>query len=99
MLQNDAACKKTLFSGLIITDRVTLPTIEQEYRAPALPMDCHRRHLSSLFSPLFSDNFTSSGRVIVALKTLPLISADHPLQTMSDRNVLRRLSPSAHNEA
>jgi hypothetical protein len=99
VLQNDAAGKKTFFSTLMIPDRVVFHTIEQEYRASALPMDCHRRHLSSIFSPLFSGNFTFSGRVIVALKAFPLIPTDHNPQTLSGGNVLRLCSHTAHNGA
>jgi len=96
----DTADKKTRFSVLMIPDRVVVPLIEQEYRASALPMDCHRRHLSSfLFPQFYSGNFSFSGRVIVALKSFLLISTDLCHRTRSGGNVLRLFSHTAHHGA
>ncbi|MFD3247355.1 hypothetical protein [Rahnella aquatilis] len=73
MFQIDAEGKKSLFLQIIIPAKVIFRTTEQEYRASALPMDCHRRHYSSLFHLILTGKSAPMGLISVALK--PLSSA------------------------
>jgi hypothetical protein len=79
MFQNDAEGKKTHFLQIIIPDRVIFRIIEQEYRASALPMDCHRRHYSSLFTFTIPGKSAPMGLISAALK--PLSSAEFAAHT------------------
>src|SRR5688572_4576865 len=73
MIQTDAEGKRSLFLQLIFPDKVIFRIIEQEYRASALPMDCHRRHYSSLFHLILTGKSAPMGLISAALK--PLSSA------------------------
>jgi hypothetical protein len=70
MFQNDADRKKSHFIQIIIPDRVIFRIIEQEYRASALPMDCHRRHYSSLYHLILTGKSAPIGLITAALKPL-----------------------------
>jgi len=74
MFQNDAEGKKTHFLQIIIPDRVIFRIIEQEYRASALPMDCHRRHYSSLFHLMNTGKSAPMGLIFAALKPLSSVN-------------------------
>ncbi|MBU9809229.1 hypothetical protein J1785_05635 [Rahnella sp. SL6] len=79
MFQIDAGGKKTLFLHIIIPDRVIFRIIEQEYRASAHPMDCHRRRYPSLFHLIFTGKSAPMGLISAALK--PLSSAFYAAHT------------------
>ena len=85
MFQIDAEGKKSLFLQIIIPDRVFFSIIEQEYRASALPMDCHRRHYSSLFYLILTGKSAPMGLISAALQPLSsAFSADNAKGQPSD---------------
>jgi|SRR5471030_705559 hypothetical protein len=80
MFQNNAGGKRSHFRPIIIPDKVIFQIIEQEYRASALPMDCHRRHYSSLFHLIVTGKSAPMGLIFAALK--PLSSVSHTAKTL-----------------